>query len=160
MKMTYAEILIQAKMINPQAGLRFVPETSAWEIILPSEARSVEILPDVYRGTPAYRAFYATLNTLSPNYETELEKWAYRKGYSDKPLEFIADYYNLAQYENAECSIYLSDLDKEAGIASLEWDDYTNEDFARMKSNRRKANSMVDQSARKALDEKWSALEK
>lgn len=152
---SYELAVKQAKEISPWAKVRLAEDGLAWQITIPTGILSPFRLPDSYRGTPAWDAY----NEPNIAFQNALMSWANRKKMLGRPLEYIADYYNLSQTEGAEMAVFAKELHKETGVADLDWPgEVTNEQFSQYEDNMNKAAAMVDQTNRKALDEKWENL--
>ncbi|MBC9704862.1 MAG: hypothetical protein H9W81_07780 [Enterococcus sp.] len=152
---SYELAVEQAKAISPLAKVRLTRHGEAWEICIPSNFLSPATLPETYRGTPAWEK-YNEPNGLYPN---ALLSWANYRKMLDKPIEYIADYYNLSQIQGEEMQKFAKELHKETGIADLDWDgEVSNEQFSQYKKNIETAKTMIDPTGRHLLDEKWSNL--
>lgn len=152
---SYEVAVEQAKEISAWAKVRMNSDGSKWEVVIPTGIYIPTTLPDSYFGTPAWHKY----NEPSTVFQNRLMSWANRNDITDRPLEYIADYYNATQAEGAEMLGFANELHKETGVADLDWSgEVTNEQFKQFEDNMRKAAAMVDQTNRKALDEKWENL--
>ena len=154
--MTSYEIAVeQAKAMSPYAKVRIADGGTHWEACIPTGVFAPSTLPDAYRGTPAWEK-YQKPNGLYPN---DLLSWANHNKILDKPLEYIADYYNLSEIEGEEMAVFANQFHKETGVDNLDWSgEITNEQFGQYEDNIQKALTMVDSTNRNNLDEKWKYL--
>lgn len=153
--MTSYELAVEkAKEMSPYAKVRIADDGTSWEACIPTGVRAPSTLPDAYRETPAWEK-YQTPNIKHPN---DLLSWAEYHKILDKPLEYIADYYNLSQIEGAEMFVYTKAFHKETGMDKVEWKNMSNDEFSTYTNNIRKASSLVDPTNRQNLDEKWKFL--
>lgn len=153
MKTTYAEILLKAQAISPDAKVR-VGASQEWEIYIPTELAVEDEMPESYKVTPAWHAH----NEANPNHGNVLAYWAYMKGHTGKPIEYIADYFNLQKKEGAAMSIYLNDLNKASGVNPDNFSNFSNDEFSQYTHNVDLASSKVDLPYAAELAEKWKHL--
>lgn len=151
---TYAEALTKAKAISPEAKVRVIGDTQTWEIYIPTDMEIATELSETYKGTPAWRAY----EEKDASYGNTLALWGFRRQHYNKPIEYIADYYNLSEREGAAIVIYQNDLNASTGINPDNWSSFSNEDFSQYKKNVEIAHSKVDPSERNALNEKYKDL--
>lgn len=155
--MTSYEMAVEAaKAMSPYAKVRIADGSTRWEACIPTGVLAPSTLPDSYRGTPAWEK-YQKPNGLYPN---DLLSWANYNKILDKPLEYIADYYNLSQIEGEEMSVFAKKFHEETGVADLDWGggEISNDDFSTYTDNIRKASALIDPINRRNLDEKWKYL--
>lgn len=154
MKTTYAEILLKAQAISPDARVRVGANSQEWEIYIPTDLAVDDEMPESYKVTPAWYA----QNEMHSYYGNVLAYWAHMNGHAGKPLEYIADYFNLHKKEGAAMSIYLNDMNNASGVNPDNWHDLSNDEFEQYTKNVRLASKKVDLPYAAELAEKWKHL--
>lgn len=125
---SHQQMLAYAKNVHPDAIVE-LDYDETWVIRIPTKFSQPFGVSDSWKGTPAEDAF----NKIERG-SSELHDWAESLGYSDEPLDIIAERYNL--HVEAFKGIFekLNVLLAEAGYPSHEdtlWSkDMTNEHFS------------------------------
>lgn len=93
---SYTEVLTDAAPIHPDAQVRMGAD-GRWEIVIPTPFLESMNVTESWAGTPAEKAF----NTMSSGGDDELTRWGYKNGYSEYPLELLAERYNIVEDSQA-----------------------------------------------------------
>lgn len=89
MELNFNEMQAKAKELHHDAVVSL--ENGQWVIHVKTDIHESSELPETFRDTPAWEA----LATEEDNYGTDLYRWQWKNGHSDKPLIIAARFYNL-----------------------------------------------------------------
>lgn len=118
---TYSEISADAKALHPDAQVR-MGDDGKWEIVIPTQFLESMNVTESWAGTPAEEAF----NTMSGG-EDELTRWGYKNGYSEYPLELLAERYNIVQDSQAWGHTRMKDELKKVSLSEKFYGDTSSE---------------------------------
>jgi len=122
----HQQMLAYAKNVHPDAIVE-LDYDETWVIRIPTKFSQPFGVSDSWKGTPAEEAFNKVERGSS-----ELFDWADSHGYSEEPLDIIAERYNLHVEAFKDIFEKLNVLLAEAGFPSHEemvWPAITNENF-------------------------------
>lgn len=112
MSKTYAEMLVQAKALHPDARIHLNEFTNRWDIIIHTDEEEPFGVTESWAGTPAEKAY----QTTDGSYGDELTRWAHKNGMSGQPMEFVAERYNILIGETSRIWEIVNEKLSEAGL--------------------------------------------